>query len=137
MAALFEAGASVPEPVDHGADAVLMEFIGSDGEPAPMLAHVRLTPDEALRAYQALKRDVALMLDCGFVHGDLSAYNVLYQSGRPRLIDLPQAVSLDDALDVWTLFHRDMENLGGYFRRQGLEVDTMADAVALWTQHAL
>ncbi len=137
MQALFEAGVSVPEPLDHGPDAVLMEFIGTDGEPAPMLAHVRLDAGEARAIYEALKQDVAAMLECGFVHGDLSAYNVLYQAGRPRMIDLPQAVSLDDALDVWTLFHRDMENLGGFFRRQGLELDIMADAVTLWSRHAL
>lgn len=135
MTALHRAGASVPAPVDRGADAVLMEFVGSDGEPAPMLNRVRLDPGAARLAYQSLKRDVAILLDCGLVHGDLSAYNVLYQAGRPRLIDLPQAVSLDDALDVWTLFYRDMTNLGDYFRRQGLDVDVMGDALALWSRH--
>lgn len=134
---LHEAGASVPRPVDHGADAVLMEFVGSDGIPAPMLNQVHLDPAQARQAYESLKHDVAVLLDCGLVHGDLSAYNVLYQAGRPRLIDLPQSVSLDDALDVWTLFHRDMENLGSYFRRQGLAIDSLADAVALWSRHAL
>jgi len=136
LTALHEAGASVPAPIDHGPDAVLMEFVGDDGEPAPMLTHVRLDGEAAGLAYRSLKRDVALLLDCGLVHGDLSAYNVLYHAGVPRLIDLPQAVSLDDALDVWTLFHRDMENLGDYFRRQGLSVNTLDDAVSIWSQHA-
>jgi RIO kinase 1 len=95
-----------------------------------------LDREAAEAAYRSLKRDVAILLDCGLVHGDLSAYNVLYHAGRPRLIDLPQAVSLDDALDVWTLFHRDMENLGDYFRRQGLPVNALDDAVTIWSQHA-
>ncbi|MGE0621068.1 MAG: RIO1 family regulatory kinase/ATPase [Pseudomonadales bacterium] len=136
MTALHEAGASVPVPVNHGPDAVLMEFVGTDGEPAPMLTRVRLDPEAARQAYESLKRDVALLLDCGLVHGDLSAYNVLYQAGRPRLIDLPQAVSLDGALDAWALFHRDVENLGDYFRRQGLDVDVTGDALTLWSRHA-
>lgn len=132
---LAAAGVSVPEPYDHGPDAVLMEFLGDEQAAAPMLAHVRLTTAEANRVYQALMRDVALMLECGLVHGDLSAYNILYHREQPRIIDLPQAVDVDDAVDGWSLFYRDLENLAGYFTRQGLAVDPMEDAVRLWSRY--
>ena len=132
---LWEAGASVPEPYDHAPDAVLMEFIGDEAGAAPMLTHVRLTRPEAERAYQRLLEDLAIMLDCGLVHGDLSAFNILYHQGLPRIIDLPQAVEVDEAVDGWTLFHRDLVNLAGYFERQGLNLDPMGDAVDLWGRY--
>ncbi|MGD8417901.1 MAG: RIO1 family regulatory kinase/ATPase, partial [Pseudomonadales bacterium] len=137
LRALFDAGASVPEPYDHAPDAVLMEFVGDAEGPAPMLAHTRLTRAEAERAYGSVLRDVALLLECGLVHGDLSAYNILYHRERPRVIDLPQAVGLDDAVDAWSIFYRDMENIGSYFVRQGVPVDTTSDAMRLWQRHAM
>lgn len=132
---LAEAGASVPVPYDHAPDAVLMEFLGDARGAAPMLAHVRLDAKQARQAYDSLIRDVEVMLSCGLVHGDLSAYNILFYQGRPRIIDLPQAVDVDDAVDGWSLFYRDLENLGGYFSRQGLVVDVMKDALRLWTRY--
>jgi len=132
---LWEAGASVPEPYDHAADAVLMEFLGDEEGAAPMLAHVRLTDAEAEQCYRRLLEDLAIMLDCGLVHGDLSAFNILYHQGRPRIIDLPQAVEVGEVVDGWTLFHRDLVNLGGYFERQGLAIDPMADAISLWGRY--
>ncbi|HEX7035370.1 MAG TPA: RIO1 family regulatory kinase/ATPase [Pseudomonadales bacterium] len=132
LAMLHAAGASVPEPYDHAADAVLMELVGSDGVPAPPLAQVRLERAEADRVLADLIRDVEILLDGGLVHGDLSAYNVLYQDGRPRMIDLPQAVDVDGPADAWALFYRDIDNLCGYFRRQGLDTDPLELAMRLW-----
>lgn len=128
-------GVSVPNPLDRAPDAVLMEFLGTDEGPAPPLAQVRLTPEEASVAWDRLIDDVEIMLRCGLVHGDLSAYNVLYHDGRPRLIDLPQAVGVDESVDVFSMFIRDLENLGGYFARQGLEVEPLEVAVRLWAAH--
>ena len=132
---LWDAGGSVPEPYDQAPAAVLMEFIGDASGAAPMLAQVRLNDVEAKRAYRLLLEDLAIMLDCGLVHGDLSAYNILYHQDRPRVIDLPQAVEVDEAVDGWTLFHRDLVNLAGYFQRQGLELDPMGDAINLWGRY--
>ena len=129
------AGVSVPRPYDHAADAILMEFIGGDGAAAPMLAQVKLDLESARRAYGAILQDVELLLANGLVHGDLSAYNVLYQEGRPRVIDLPQVVELDAATDAWTLFYRDLENIGSYFIRRGVQIDPLQDALRLWSQY--
>ena len=126
-------GVSVPQPIDHTAEAVLMEFIGDEGGAAPVLAHVRMDREEAGRLWQQLLREVEILLDCGLVHGDLSAYNVLYHQGRLRIIDLPQVVQLDDAVDVWTLFARDLENISAYFSRQGLTLDPLGEAIRLWS----
>ena len=132
---LWEAGACVPEPFDHGPSAVLMAFLGDDSGPAPMLSQVRLSHREAETAYSLLLDELAILLECGLVHGDLSAFNILYHQGRPWIIDLPQAVAVDEAVDGWSLFHRDLVNLGGYFERQGLTLDPTGDAIDLWGRY--
>jgi RIO kinase 1 len=73
---LFEAGACVPKPYARCEDGVLMEFIGRDGVRAPALAELRLAPALARAAFERLLVDVEILLDCGLVHGDLSAFNV-------------------------------------------------------------
>ena len=129
---LYAAGASVPRPYLHCSDGILMEYIGRGGERAPALAELRLTREEAERVLPLVVRDIEILLECGVVHGDLSAYNILYLDGTPRLIDLPQATRIDDAQDPWALFHRDISNVCEYFRKRGVEVDALDLALRLW-----
>lgn len=132
---LHDAGASVPVPYAHAADGILMEFIGDEGGAAPMLVHVELSKEEAERAFASLMRDVELMLHNDLVHGDLSAYNVLYHDGRARLIDLPQAVDAMQDPNAMELLRRDVENLCRYFAKQGLDVDATEITVDLWSRY--
>jgi len=132
LTSLCEAGASVPKPYAQCADGILMEFLGADGERAPSLAEVRLERDAADRAFVSLIRDLEILLDCGFVHGDLSPFNVLYLDGAARMIDLPQAVRIDETPDAWTLFHRDVANLARYFAKCGCVSDTWSLVTRLW-----
>jgi RIO kinase 1 len=129
---LRDAGASVPKPYMQCSDGILMEFIGRATERAPALAEVRLDKEEAERIFPIVVRDIEIMLECGVVHGDLSAYNVLYLDGAPRMIDLPQATRIDDAVDPWALFHRDVSNICDYFRKRGVEADALDLALRLW-----
>jgi RIO kinase 1 len=129
---LHEAGASVPMPYLQCSDGILMEYIGRGTLRAPALAELRLDREEAERAFPLVLRDIEIMLACGIVHGDLSAYNILYLDGTPRLIDLPQATRIDDAADPWSLFHRDVANVCEYFRKRGVEADALDLALRLW-----
>ena len=131
---LYESGASVPKPYARCNEGILMELIGDGARAAPMLVHVQLTPDEAKATFGAVLRDMEILLDCGLVHGDLSAFNILYEKGRPTIIDLPQAVEVDTVADAWLLFYRDMENICSYFRRQGMILDTLDTATRLWSR---
>ena len=137
LARLHGAGASVPEPLDQAPDAVLMELIGADGVPAPQLNQVALDAHAARRAFDAVLEDVEILLDCGLVHGDLSAYNILYHEERPRLIDVPQAVDATGPADAWTLFHRDVDNVCRHFARLGVESDAVGLAVGLWARYVV
>jgi hypothetical protein len=45
-------------------------------------------------------------------------------------------VDVDGPADAWALFHRDIDNVCGYFRRQGLDLDPLDLAMGLWARHA-
>jgi len=129
---LYEAGASVPKPLEASPNALLMEFVGDEDGAAPLLQSVALEPDEAQSVFDQVIRSVEAMLMRFRVHGDLSAYNVLYWRGQALLIDFPQVVDALHHPTAFTLFHRDIDRLCGYFTRQGLELDPVGLARDLW-----
>jgi RIO kinase 1 len=128
------AGADVPEPFGASGSIILMEYIGDDDGPAPMLSGVRLESDEAHRLFDAVLRNIELALSVDRIHGDLSAYNVLYHGGRLRIIDFPQAVDPRFNTNALDLLRRDIENIGGYFSGLGVNVDGWAIAHRLWSR---
>jgi RIO kinase 1 len=129
---LYEYGASVPKPWAHCSAGILMEYIGDADGAAPMLVHTRLSSEATARAFEAVINDVRTLLDCELIHGDLSAYNILYHQDRPRLIDLPQASDIKSLADPWPMFYRDIANLCQHFERQGLARDPLTLALDLW-----
>jgi len=124
---LHDAGASVPNPLAASDDAILMEFVGDRDGPAPQLRQVELAPALARDALQRLLQDVELLLDCHLVHGDLSAYNVLWWADRPWIIDVPQSIDLHASRDGYPHLRRDVQNLERYFARYGLSAGDFAE----------
>lgn len=129
---LHRAGADVPEPIALSGSVILMEYVGDDETPAPMLAGVRFEAAEARRVFARLMRNVELALANDRVHGDLSAYNVLYHDGDVRIIDFPQAVDPRFNSSALTLLEGDVERLCQYFGRFGVEADGRRIARELW-----
>jgi len=136
LEALSAAGCNVPRPLAVGNNTILMEYIGDLGRPAPTLHEVRLPPGQARPLFDRLLADVERMLAAGSVHGDLSAYNVLYWQGEGRIIDLPQAVDPLQNPDAWDIFRRDVLRLCQYFQRYGLARDPARLAADLWDRYA-
>ncbi len=132
---LHDAGADVPSPYACARDAILMEFIGDEDGAAPLLLHSELGRREALRLYDRLVANVELFLACDRVHGDLSAYNVLYQAGKIWVIDFPQSVDARRNPNARQLLVRDLRNLARYFRRYGVRDDASARARRLWSRY--
>jgi RIO kinase 1 len=133
LRALHAAGADVPRPIARTGTALLMANIGDDRAPAPQLRQVRLEPDEAAAALERLLLNVALFLLHNVVHGDLSAYNVLWWDGGPTVIDFPQAVDPRFHGAAEELLARDVANLCRSFERLGVHRDADAIAADLWT----
>ena len=128
-------GADVPRPFAQVGNAVLMEYIGAAGEPAPRLSDVELEQEEAEPLFECILRNIELALRHGRIHGDLSAYNVLYWQGAVTVIDFAQAVDPYHNSDVFSLLARDVERTCQYFARYGLKRDAHGLARKLWTRH--
>lgn len=131
---LHGAGCAVPRPVAQSSTAVLMEYLGDDDEPAPLLAHSRLARDEAPRVWEEVLRNIELMLGCDRVHGDLSPFNVLYWRGAPTIIDFPQAVDARFNQNALPLLERDLERIAEFVARCGFDADARAASRSLWAR---
>jgi RIO kinase 1 len=79
--------------------------------------------------------NVDLMLAARVVHGDLSAYNILYWQGAITVIDFPQVVDPFANPAGRAIFERDIARVCGYFAGHGVDADAPALAAALWDEH--
>ena len=123
MQTLDEAGGDVPTPYAMGNNAILMEYIGDLDMAAPTLQSLDLEPAEAKTLFDRTLRNIDLMLGHGRIHGDLSAYNILYWDGDITLIDFPQVVAPDGNPMAWNIFQRDVTRVCQYFAGQGVATD--------------
>jgi len=134
---LFKAGLDVPRPLAVGENTILMEYVGDAGTPAPALNEVTLPPREARRVFDRLMGNVERMLALRRIHGDLSAYNVLYWAGEFRIIDFPQAVDPFTNRDGYDIFRRDVTRLCQHFTRYGIRSDPQKMAFEMWQRASL
>lgn len=132
---LYAAGADVPRPYTMAKNAILMDYIGDLGGAAPTLNSVRLDPDEVRPLFERVIRNLDLLLSNQRIHGDLSAYNILYWEGDISLIDFPQVVPPESNPEAWMIFLRDVTRICQYFASQGLKRDARNLASDLWTSH--
>jgi RIO kinase 1 len=132
---LYVAGADVPTPHAMDNNAILMGYIGDVDMAAPPLQSLDLEPAEAKRLFDRSLSNIDLMLAQNRIHGDLSAYNILYWEGEITLIDFPQVVSPEGNPAAWTIFRRDVTRICQYFRSQGVKSDPRKLSADLWTSH--
>ncbi|KAI4463790.1 serine/threonine-protein kinase rio1 [Holotrichia oblita] len=116
-------GVNVPEPVLLRSHVLVMDFIGKDGWPAPLLKDAEISQSKSREVY----REVIVLMwkmynNCKLVHADLSEFNMLYQDGNVYIIDVSQSVEHDHphALDF---LRKDCTNITEFFRKK--EVATM------------
>jgi RIO kinase 1 len=119
----WAAGASVPYPVERTDDGILMEFVGDRRSAAPRLVQAGLSRDEARDAADQLIASLHALSSTNIVHADLSAYNILWWRGRLVIIDFPQAVEALSNPHSADLLYRDLQNIGGWFARQRVDID--------------
>jgi RIO kinase 1 len=135
MEELHAAGADVPEPYTMANNAILMEFIGDMGVSAPALNEVTLERAEANTLFERVLLNLDILLKRERIHGDLSAYNILYWEGDITLIDFPQVISPKVNRHAFTIFERDVKRVCDYFIQQGVKSDAKTLALDLWTSH--
>ena len=135
LKSLHGAGADVPKPYAMEKNAILMGYIGDLASAAPPLNAVNLDLDEAQSLFDRVVYNIDLMLKHGRIHGDLSAYNILYWDGDITLIDFPQVVIPESNPASWNIFLRDVSRVCQYFSSQGVQCNGLSLATKLWTSH--
>jgi RIO kinase 1 len=135
MQRLYVAGAAVPRPLAVSDNAILMGYCGDERMAAPTLNQVRLNPREARSLLRQVLHNVALMLQLELIHGDLSAYNILYWQGEIVLIDFPQVINCYVNPHSKQVLERDIQRVCEYFEQQGAICDARAILGELWERH--
>ncbi len=112
------AGVSVPRPLAVKGNVLVMEFIGENGKPAPLLKDYPLENSEMMLT-NIIENIRRMYVDAKIVHGDLSEYNILVWRDNPVLIDVSQSVDLRHPMAEEFLV-RDLKNILNFFKRIGV-----------------
>ena len=137
LQALYNAGAAVPKPYAVGNNAILMGYVGDGQIGASPLSELRLERDEAEVLFADAMHNIELMLEHDMIHGDLSAYNILYWEGKITLIDFPQVSHLLVNSNARFILERDITRVCEYFARQGVRSNPREIFFRLWDKYAL
>ncbi|HEU4752079.1 MAG TPA: RIO1 family regulatory kinase/ATPase [Armatimonadota bacterium] len=137
LSRLHALGAAVPKPYVCDGSAILLEYLGEERRPAPLLVEVTPGREEAERLFDEVMRNVELFLAANYVHGDLSAYNILYRDGALKIIDFPQAVDPRMNHHAYDLLLRDLTHLCDYFAACGVHRHPKRLADPLWRRFVL
>jgi RIO kinase 2 len=121
---------NVPRPVDQNRHGIVMEKVAGTE-----LSKAKLEPAQASGVLDLILREVASAYREGYVHADVSEYNVFVNEDGVVLFDWPQATPTDHE-NARELLDRDVENIVGYFQRKypgevpEADLEAVADAVA-------
>jgi RIO kinase 1 len=138
---LVAAGVRVPKPFGYFNGVLLMELVtDAQGDPAPRLGEIELSPEVARDHHGILVGQIAHMLSLGLIHGDLSEFNVLLASHGPVIIDLPQVVNAAGNNAAFAMLERDTNNIRsalGRFAPELLETEFASEMWELYEQGEL
>lgn len=123
----FNAGVRVPKPYAVNKNILVMEFIGEDGVPAPLLKDY-LPPNLDEFFLKVLNYVKLLYSKANLVHADLSEYNIMVWNDEPIFIDIGQAVLLSHPMAEEFLV-RDLDNLLRFFYRNNVEVPELEEVL--------
>jgi RIO kinase 2 len=119
----------VPRPVDQNRHAIVMEKLSG-----VELSKAKLDPAQAVGVLDLILDEVQTAYQEGYVHADMSEYNVFVDEDGVTVFDWPQAVPVDHE-NAEEFLERDVRNLVGYFRRKhpaevpDVDVPAVAEAI--------
>ena len=103
---------SVPRPVDQNRHAIVMEKLAG-----VELSRAKLEDDQVVGVLDLVLRELRAAYAAGYVHADMSEYNVAVGEDGVTIFDWPQAVPTDHD-NAEEFLDRDVENLLRYFERK-------------------
>src|SRR3989338_5221640 len=114
-----DAGIRVPTPLTFLDNILVLEFIG-DSQPAlQMKDHV---PTAKRKYFDRIVEYIKKYWKAGFVHGDLSSFNILTYKNEPTFIDFSQATTIKSH-NSKELLERDVYNIVTFAKKYGLKLD--------------
>ncbi|QOJ78177.1 serine protein kinase RIO [Infirmifilum lucidum] len=116
----YSVGLPVPRPIAFEENILVMEFVGGNGSPYPLLKDSPPSnPEKVLDVLRSFIR--RLYQEAGLVHADLSEYNVMIKEGDEVIvIDFGSAV-LKSHPNALEFLRNDIRNVYRYFREIGLD----------------
>ncbi|MBW3015016.1 serine protein kinase RIO [Candidatus Woesearchaeota archaeon] len=117
-----EAGVSVPLALTFKYNILLLEYIGDSVRNEIALRVKDKLPKYPKKFFKEVIENMKRLHKAGFVHGDLSEFNILNLNEKPVFIDFSQALQLDSSI-AEELLERDVRNICNFFKRLGLKVD--------------
>ncbi|MFX0039070.1 MAG: serine protein kinase RIO [Promethearchaeota archaeon] len=122
----YKVGLSVPKPLFIKDNILIMEYIGFESIPAPVLKDIK-NPKEPINLMNELLSFIKkLYQEAKLVHGDLSEFNILYHNQKPVIIDISQAISIHHPKAEGFLV-RDIKNIFKYFEKLGIDTPDPED----------
>ncbi|MHA2037208.1 MAG: serine protein kinase RIO [Promethearchaeota archaeon] len=122
----YKVGLSVPEPIYIRNNILIMEYIGFESIPAPLLKDIK-TPKDPLNLFSEILNFIKqLYKKAKLVHGDLSEFNILYHNQKPVIIDVSQAVSIQHP-KAEVYLARDIKNIFNFFEKVGIKTSNPED----------
>jgi RIO kinase 1 len=122
----YNAGVNVPKPVTYFRNVIIMEFIGEDELPAPIVSDLASELNEVVEPedfFESIIENVRLLYQkAELVHADLSEYNIMLLNEKPYIIDMGQSVLIDHP-NATMYLDRDVKNILRFFSRLGISRD--------------
>jgi len=120
-----EAKVNVPEPIAVQKNVLIMNFIGKNGERAPLLKESIIEdPQKVFKLLLTYLR--RLYSKAGLVHADLSEYNIMMWKGKPVVFDVAQSVLISHPM-AEKFLRRDLQNIHRYFKRLDSNVQSVEE----------
>jgi len=114
-----EGNVRVPIPIAFKNNVLVLEYIG-DNDPAPKLVNCR--PKAKKKIFDDVIVNMKKLFKAGFIHADLSAFNILLKDDKPYFIDFSQTSPIN-SVDAGRFIKRDVKNVCNFFTKIGLTID--------------
>ncbi|MBI2580366.1 serine protein kinase RIO [Candidatus Woesearchaeota archaeon] len=119
LMACREAGVRAPLPLAFLKNILVMTQVGEDSPAQKIKDDV---PKQPQKFFAETVEQMKKLFHYGYVHSDLSKFNILNLGQHPVLIDFSQMIPTNGP-NAYEYLKRDVENVSDFFRRLGVKID--------------